>query len=275
LAIIQILHGLGEHAPRYARFAQACNSKGLAVVAHNHRGHGASEGLGHFADIDGWEKVIGDVLQVRQDIAIQYPKLPVILLGHSMGSFVAQSFVMRHGGDIAALVLSGSTLAPRFDLRISHLAAKLTSIIGGKRQRSALLNYMGLGKMNKRFEPARTGSDWISRDEEEVDRYVADPFCGGVFSNQLWFDLTGALLKITSKAAIQSVPSELPILILGGASDPVGGIRGLRKLAEAYRATGHDHLTLTIYPGGRHEMLNETNRDEVTADIIHWVRARL
>ena len=273
--VIQILHGLGDHAARYTRLAEACNDNNLIAVAHNHRGHGAVEGFGHFADANGWDKVIADVLQVRQDIAIQYPKLPVILLGHSMGSFIAQSFVMRHGGNNAALILSGSTLAPRIELRISHTAAVIAAVLTGKRRVSTLLNHMGLGKMNNGFKPARTDCDWISRDEDEVDRYIADPFCGGKFSNQLWRDLTGGLLEITSQAAIQLVRNDLPMLILGGESDPVGGRVGLTRLAEAYRKTGHDKLTLTIYPGGRHEMLNETNRDEVTKDIINWVRAGL
>jgi alpha-beta hydrolase superfamily lysophospholipase len=272
---MQILHGLGDHALRYERFAKACNACDLNVVAHNHRGHGASEGFGHFADANGWAKVIADVVKVREDIAVQFPELPVILLGHSMGSFIAQSFVMRHGGSDTALILSGSTLAPRSQLRISHMAAQLAAMCGGKRRTSTLLNHMGLGRMNDRFKPARTAFDWISRDEKEVDRYVADPFCGGEFSNQLWNDLTGGMLEIMSRTAIRSVNPSLPILILGGSSDPVGGRRGLSRLAEAYRNTRHDNVMLKIYPGGRHEMLNETNRDEVTGDILDWVRAAL
>ncbi len=192
-AVIQILHGLGDHAARYERFANACNANNLCAVAHNHRGHGDTEHFGHFADKDGWDKVIADVLQVRQDIAAQYPELPVVLLGHSMGSFIAQSFVMRHGGNNAALILSGSTLSPRTELRISHAAAGIIAALTGKRRVSRLLNQMGLGRMNKKFEPARTGFEWISRDEDEVDRYVADPLCGGEYSNQLWHDLTGGL----------------------------------------------------------------------------------
>lgn len=270
-AAIQILHGLGEHAARYERFAKACNDNRLIVVAHNHRGHGAIEGFGHFADANGWDKVNADVLQVRQDIAIHHPELPVILLGHSMGSFVAQSFVMRHGGNNTALILSGSTLAPRFDLRISHAAAGIAAAVTGKRRISTFLNQAGLGKMNGRFKPARTKFDWISRDEDEVDRYVADPLCGGLYSNQLWHDLTGAMLEITSPTAIESIRADLPILIMGGECDPVGGQPGMTRLADAYRDTGHNNLTQTVYPGGRHEMLNETNRDEVTTDIIAWI----
>ena len=274
-AVIQVLHGLGEHAARYERFAKACNSRQLAVVAHNHRGHGALDGFGHFADADGWDKTIADVLQVRQDIAAQYPQVPVVLLGHSMGSYIAQSFVMRHGGNNAALILSASTLSPRFEARSAHIAATVFALVSGKRRVSRLLNHQALGKLNDSFTPKRTGYEWLSRDEEEVDHYVADPLCGGQYSNQLWSDLTGGLLEITARKALASVRTDMPILILGGGDDPLGGQPGLTRLADAYRNAGHDGVALTIYPGGRHEMLNETNRNEVINDIINWVELQL
>jgi len=275
LAVIQLLHGLGEHAARYERFAAACNQEHMNVVAHNHRGHGDLENYGHFADENGWDKVIGDVLQVRQEIAARYPKLPVVLLGHSMGSYIAQSFVMRHGGNNAALILSASTLASRFELRMGRAAAAIAATLFGKRHVSGFLNQMGLGNLNNPFKPNRTGFDWLSRDEDEVDRYVADPLCGGQFSNQLWSDLTGGMLEISSLRAIASVRDDMPVLITGGACDPVGGQTGMTRLADAYRQTGHDDVALTIYPEGRHEMLNETNRDEVSKDIVAWVESRL
>ena len=274
-AVIQLLHGLGDHAARYERFAAACNSRQLAVVAHNHRGHGALDGFGHFADANGWDKVIADVLQVRQDIALHYPTVPVVLLGHSMGSYIAQSFVMRHGGNNAALILSASTLTPRFDARTAHIAATIFAVASGGRRVSQLLNHQALGKVNHSFTPKRTGYEWISRDEEAVDRYVDDPLCGGQYSNQLWSDLTGGLLEITARKALASVRADMPILILGGGDDPLGGQIGLTRLADAYRKTGHDNVALTIYPGGRQEMLNETNRNEVMKDIIDWVELQL
>jgi len=270
-AVIQVLHGMGEHAGRYDRFACACNAGGLAVVSHNHRGHGSLENFGHFADKDGWQKVIGDVLRVRQYIAELYPERPVVLLGHSMGSFIAQSFVMRQGGNNVALILSGSTLASRFELYASLLVAKMLAAISGKRSKNKFLNQAGLGNFNRNFNPARTDYDWLSRDETEVDLYVADPLCGGQFSNQFWADLAGGLLEICADRSISRIPNDLPLLITGGEVDPVGGQKGLSKLVEAYRRTGHDAVTLNIYPDARHEMLNETNRNEVTADIVAWI----
>lgn len=270
-AVIQVLHGLGEHAARYDRFANACMANNLAVVAHDHRGHGKHEDFGHFGDVDGWNNVIADVLQVRQHIAQQHAGLPVMLFGHSMGSYIAQSFVMRHGGNNAALILSATTLAPRPELWIGHAIAVLASSLSGRRRTSEMLNKMGVGKFNNGFQPSRTEFDWLSRDEDEVDRYIADPLCGGKYSNQLWSDLTGGILEVITSEAMASVRTNLPLLIMGGEQDPAGGQKGLTRLADAYRQTGHEKLTLKIYPGGRHEMLNETNRDEVTTDIIAWV----
>jgi alpha-beta hydrolase superfamily lysophospholipase len=274
-AVVQLLHGLGEHAGRYQRFAKACNAESFAVIAHNHRGHGpAADCRGHFADANGWNRVIADVAAVNTAIRLQYPDLPVVLFGHSMGSYIAQSYAMRHPADIDLLVLSGSTFGSRPALRVGHLLAGLLALFG-KRRRSALLDYLGIGAFNRKFRPNRTDNDWLSRDEAEVDRFCADPACGGPYTNRLWFDLTGGLLEITSRTAVSKIPRDLPVLILGGEKDPVGGKQGLARLADVYRATGHADLTVKVYPGGRHEMLNETNRDEVAADILYWMRSRL
>jgi alpha-beta hydrolase superfamily lysophospholipase len=278
IAVIQILHGLGEHATRYERFANACVAAGIAVAAHNHRGHGRRcppDQLGHFADAEGWNKVVDDAWLVRQQILSSHPGLPVVLLGHSMGSYIAQYAMMRNSQGIFAMVLSASTYASRTKLRAARMLAKIESGRSGGRAKSELLDRLGFGSFNKRFAPNRTSYDWLSRDEHEVDKYVADPACGGPFSNQLWCDLTGGLLEISSRSALRKISPGMPILIFGGAQDPVGGQAGLTSLAQQYRQTGHDDLTLRIYAGGRHEMLNETNREEVTRDIIEWIRSRL
>jgi alpha-beta hydrolase superfamily lysophospholipase len=192
-----------------------------------------------------------------------------------MGSYIAQSFVMRHGGNNHALILSASTYAPRGQLRAGHLCAQLLTALTGGQRVNSFLNHSGLGKFNERFKPARTKFDWLSRDEAEVDRYIQDPLCGGDFSNKLWADLTGGLLEIISRDAAATVRQDLPILILGGERDPVGGTIGLTLLADVYRKTGHDDVTLKLYPEGRHEMLNETNRDAVTRDVIEWIQNKM
>jgi alpha-beta hydrolase superfamily lysophospholipase len=141
----------------------------------------------------------------------------------------------------------------------------------GGRNRSAFLNQLGIGSFNKRFAPNRTEFDWLSRDAAEVDRYVADPLCGFPLSNRFWYDLMGGLLETSSLRMLRRIPPDLPILITGGEDDPVGGKRGQSRLAHAYRRTGHKNVTLRLWPGGRHEMLNEINRDEFTRAVLEWI----
>ncbi len=273
-AVVQILHGLGEHLGRYERFAEACCKAGLAVIGHNHRGHGphtAADDLGHFADRDGWNKVVDDAIEVQRFAGRAWVDKPVVLLGHSMGSYIAQSVVAREPDRLAALVLSASTLSPRLQLWSARLLARLAICHHGGRHRSAFLNRLGLGSFNKRFTPNRTDFDWLSRDDAEVDRYIADPLCGFKLSNRFWYDLLGGLLEISSPETLRRIPTNLPILITGGEVDPVGGKRGMRQLMQAYERTGHQRLTLKMYAGGRHEMLNETNREEFTQDVLGWL----
>ncbi|MDJ0941662.1 MAG: alpha/beta fold hydrolase [Woeseiaceae bacterium] len=272
--VIQVLHGLGEHSGRYARFAAAAMSREFAVVVHDHRGHGGhTEPAGYFADSGGWQQLIEDALSVHEYAREQYANVPITLLGHSMGSFLAQSFAMVYGDRLQALLLSASTWSNRVEVLAGNLVARIECWRLGSKRESALLDKLGFGGFNGPFKPPRTEFDWLSRDPEEVDAYIADPLCGGPFTAGLWRDLTGALVNITSDDALLRIPSDLPIMITGGASDPVGGERKLGKLALHYAQTHHGRLKVKIYPGGRHEMLNETNRDEVTADWLDWIEA--
>ena len=276
-ALIHIAHGLAEHATRYQRFALQCVEQGYVVVAHNHRGHGENclpDGLGHYADKRGWDKVISDMLLVQNDLRDRYPGKRLILIGHSMGSFIAQCFAMRHPDKIQALTLSGSTWPDRMQLQVGNLLATIAVWVYGRQAKSNFLNSMSFGGFNKRFAPNRTQFDWLSRDPDEVDKYIADPLCGADSSNQLWRDLTGGMLEISTAQAVASIP-DIPILIAGGAVDPVGGAGRMAALAQIYRANGHSDVTTEIYPDGRHEMLNETNRDEVTSDILQWCNSAL
>jgi alpha-beta hydrolase superfamily lysophospholipase len=272
--VIQVLHGLAEHSARYDRYARAANERGYSVVAHDHRGHGpqyAPDALGHFADRDGWSKVVSDVDAVNRIVRQQFPDVPLILLGHSMGSYIAQSYVMRHAGRIERLILSGSTWPNRIEVRVARLIAGLMASLRGPASPGTLMDRLSFGKFNDRFKPNRTPFDWLSRDQAEVDRYIDDPLCGHLSSNRLWFDLLGGLLEISKRSSLAAVANDLPILISGGALDPVGGAAALSRLAEAYRQSGNTAVSLKLYAAGRHEVLNETNRDEVTKDILDWI----
>lgn len=274
--VIQLLHGLGEHINRYERFAAAANARGFVVCAHDHRGHGGhGDEAGFFADKNGWHLVVDDAHVTHEHIREQFPGLPIVMLGHSMGSYVAQAFAMHYGAKLSGLLLSGSMWPQRTKVLPAMLIARLESARIGSRGRSALLNKIGFGDFNRRFEPARTELDWLSRDEHEVDLYVADPLCGGPYTCGLWIDVLGALYSLGSDYSLNRIPADLPILITGGSNDPVGGEDSMTRLIMHYAQTGHQRVTMKLYPEGRHEMLNETNREEVTHDWLEWIAARL
>ncbi len=275
-AVIQVFHGLGEHSARYQRFAEAAADAGYAVCVHDHRGHGPeAEKQGFFAAEHGWTSLVDDGYSVTEFLRARFPDKPVVLLGHSMGSYIAQAYARRFGADLSALILSGSTRPVRGLLFFGRLLARIAAWRNGIEAHSPLLDKIGFGDFNKRFEPARTALDWLSRDAAEVDKYLADPLCGGPYTTGLWIDLLGGLQEISKSDALQQIPVDLPILITGGADDPVGGERGMQQLAAHYEQTGHSNLSAKIYAGGRHEMFNETNRDEFTADLLRWIGTAL
>ena len=274
-AAVQIVHGLAEHSARYARLAEALTDAGYAAYAHDHRGHGpncAPADLGHFADRDGWRLLLDDAQAVAERIGADQPGAPRVFLGHSMGSFLGQTYIAEHGGELAAAVLSGTSGPPPAMLKAGRLVVAFERWRLGPRGKSKLVQALLFGEQNKPFRPARTSFDWLSRDQAEVDKYVADPLCGFALSNQLAADLVGALADLGSPALAARIPKSLPIYVFSGARDPVGAT--LQRLLDAYRAAGLD-VTAKIYPDARHETLNETNRDEVTRDLVAWLDARL
>ena len=275
-AVVQIAHGLAEHAGRYARLAAALNAAGYAVYANDHRGHGqttpASDDLGFFAAREGWRKCVDDLWLLNRRIAVDHPSLPIILLGHSMGSFMAQQFAIEHGAALAGLVLVGSDGKPNLLAQIGRLIARLERWRLGPRGRSALIQSLSFGGFNKPFVPARTPSDWISRDTTEVDAYMADPLCGFRPTVQLWIDLLDALGGVAQPARQMHIPKRLPIYLISGMRDSVSAnARGVKQLLSAYRAVGLERVTSHFYPEARHSLFHEINRDEVTNDLIAWL----
>lgn len=274
-ATVQILHGMGEHSERYARFARALTASGFAAFAADHRGHGrtapGADDLGHFADRDGWSHVMGDVRLVAARIAELHPNRPRMLFGHSMGSFIALDALTQFGDTWNAAVLSGSSGGAGALGWALRVAARAEALRVGVRGRSPFLEKMLFGRFNDAFAPARTEFDWLSRDAAEVDKYVSDPLCGFVLRAGSLGELAGALLRIQRHAVLANVPRKLPILLLGGELDPVGGRTGIVRLGTALRTAGVEKVSERIYAGARHEMLNETNRDEVERDLCAWL----
>ena len=274
IATIHILHGMAEHCLRYESFAAALNDAGYQVVMHNHRGHGGRLPVGHYGDAGinggGWQLLMDDIRSVQDTVCGEEP---LVLLGHSMGSFIAQGYAIRYPQRLAALVLSGSNHQPPLMVSAGKQVARLLKVFQGQRHLSGVMDTLSFGEFNRRFRPNRTAFDWLSRDEQQVDRYIADAHCGHPVSLQLWIDLLSGLQEIADKKNLRHIPAQLPVLIFGGDQDPVGGMgKGLPLLQQHFAQSGHDRVTLRLYPEGRHEMLNETNATQVFTDIIHWLK---
>jgi len=277
-AVILLAHGMAEHSGRYERLASAFCAEGYGVYAPDLRGHGrtAEQGvLGHYADKGGWSKVVGDLASLNQRIGQHHPGVPIVLLGHSMGSYIAQAYLLHHSASLYGAILSGSNFQPPMLYRVAQLIARLERWRQGARGRSALIEWLSFGSFNKAFKPSRTAFDWLSRDPAEVDKYVHDPLCGFRCTNQLWIDLLGGLQQISKASNLAQIDPGLPLLVIGGECDPVSNGTRLKDLAHALRDAGSRCLQLTIYPQARHELFNDSNRDEVTADVLAWLAQAL
>jgi alpha-beta hydrolase superfamily lysophospholipase len=278
-AVVQIVHGMAEHSARYRRPARALVEHAYAVYADDHRGHGKTaqrrEDLGHFADEGGWELVIADQLELLDEIKSRHPGLPVFLLGHSLGSYIARAAAIRNGEDWAGMVLSGTSHDFLFRHHPYRVCARIETLRLGKRGKSPLLRALSFDAFNAKFEEPRTGADWLSRDAAEVDKYIADPLCGFECSAQLWYDAFTGLLEICAPKHIAQMPHDLPIYIMAGTLDPLNGrLSAIRRLQRALEQAGMTDVTVRAYEGARHELFNETNREEVTRDLISWLDQR-
>lgn len=279
-AAVQIAHGMAEHSARYAHVAEALVAAGFVVYAADHRGHGKSAqtdaDLGYFADHDGWQRVIDDMYVLNQRIAQEQPGLPRVLIAHSMGSMLARDFLTMHGNSVQAIVLSGTSAPTGALAKVGALIARGERYRLGARGRSKLLEAMSTGEYNRAFKPNRTGHDWLSRDNEQVDRYIHDPRCGFDFTVQGWIDVLHGVLRIEDPSLITRIPHQLPILITSGARDPLGkNGAGIEKVATMFRSAGLQRVDVKLYPDARHEIFNETNRSEVIADVIQWIDAHI
>jgi alpha-beta hydrolase superfamily lysophospholipase len=248
------------------------------VYANDHRGHGrtvkSAADLGFFAERDGWRKCVDDLWQLNRHVAASHPGLPTVLLGHSMGSTLAEQFMgdPDRGNALAGVVLSGANGKPTAMAKIGRALTRAERARLGARGKSKLVQSLTFDAFNKQFAPARTAFDWLSRDPAEVDKYVADPLCGFPATVQLWLDLLQGWAAVSRAAHRNRVPKALPLYLISGGRDPVSGnTRQLQPWMAEYRAAGLLNLAHKFYPNARHELFNETNRDEVTADLIGWL----
>ncbi len=275
-AVVQLVHGMAEHIARYDAAARRLNEAGFLVVGHTHLGHGqAAELLGWFAQEHGWDALVEDVHTLRKNTQAAYPSLPYFLLGHSMGSFITRAYIQRFESGLRGVILSGTGHFEPLILNAGLAIANLQCLFGMEKKPSKLLESISFAGYNKEFEPVRTSHDWLSKDHEIVDQYLADPYCGYPFTAGGYRDFFQGLKGLSPKN-LAGMDKEVPILLFSGASDPVGGRgAGVKITADELLAAGIRDVRVKLYENGRHEMLNEIQRDEVLDDLVTWLEQHL
>lgn len=275
-AILQIEHGIAEHIERYIRFAERMAAAGYAVFADDHLGHGKTakneEELLWFAERDGWTLVCRDVLTLREQALSRFPGLPFLLMGHSMGSFIVRTVALDHSDLLDGLIISGTGhQSGPVIFAGKTVAAMETRRLGSAHTKSKLVSDLAFSAYNKKFAPNRTAHDWLTRDEAEIDRYEADPLCGGDPTIGLFRDMLTGLDQIRRKNNIRKMRPDLPVYFMSGEADPVGGMsKGVKTVYRLFKKRGMTDLTLRLYPKGRHELLNGPDRDRVITELTAW-----
>lgn len=279
-AVVHLVHGMAEHSGSYVDVARTLNAAGYAAVAHDHRCHGLAapaDQLGNVGPQQHWAGVCHDMATVNAELHQRYPELPLIMLGHSMGSFIAQNFAQNYPDQLNLLLLEGSSFeAPWFTAMASWLG-RFESWRMGENGRSPLIHALSFGGFNKAFRKPRTAFDWLSRDNDFVDGYLADPLCGFQLSNAYWRDFVKGLSELYRSSSLKRLRPDLPIYVFSGDKDPVGHQgRGAENLAHVLRdIAGCRDVTLRLYPEARHDLLHEINRAEVLEDLLGWIKKHL
>jgi len=277
-AVVQLIHGSAEHIYRYDQFAQFLNKQGIIMIGDDHRGHGKTAGdnnqpLGYFSWTDGWNKIVNDEKSVNSYAEKNYPNLPIIMIGHSMGSFMARDYAIKYSHTIDGLILSGTTEHDGLLLTMSQIMAKIIRIFNGPKKPSKFIWKLAYEPLNKRFKAKHSkGVEWLSRDVRIQEEYLQDPLCGQVFSNSAFFDLFKGLKFIRQKKYIKLMRKNLPIMIVSGQDDPVAGKKliGPKKVFNKFKNLDYN-VALKFYPEFRHEILNEFGKEEVEKDFLTFI----
>lgn len=265
---------MAEHGERYEDFAKFLCKNGYAVYANDHIGHGKSvatdDDLGYFGERDGWLGFVNDAKLLTDLAKGEYPDKPVVLFGHSMGSFIARSYCEKFGGDLAGAVFcgtSGTNPAAGVAIKLADVIAK----IKGSRYRSEFINKLAFGAFNKKIEKPRTPFDWLSRDNAQVDKYMADKYCGFLFTAVGYRDMSNVLVSVSGKSWYANLPFVLPILLISGEMDPVGAYgNGIRQVFRDLKSSGHKNVVMKLYKNDRHEILNELDKEDIFKDVVDW-----
>ncbi|MBF4694896.1 alpha/beta fold hydrolase [Fusibacter ferrireducens] len=276
LQIVVLSHGMAETIERYDAFANFLLENDVFVYGHSHRGHGKTAGslerLGHLGD-NGWFKMKEDLRRVVEMAKTEYSDVPIILLGHSMGSFLARDFILDYSYLLDGVILSGTGYMNHFKLKIAQFLAEREGLKIGTHQKSTFMNRMSFGTYNKKIKDHKTDFDWLSRDEKQVQKYINDPYCGEIHPASFFIEFLNNMQRILYTDVFKNQKNNLPMLIFSGVCDPVGEYgKGVKKTYAYYKKNGF-LTTLKLYPDGRHEMLNEINREAVYKDILEWLQS--
>lgn len=277
--VLQICHGMVEHIDRYHEFAEYMNAHGFYVVGHDHIGHGKSvqhpEELGHFHEACGNRQIIWAIHALRKRTAKKYPNLPYVMLGHSMGSFLLRQYLWMHGKGLSAAVIMATGSEPAAVLHFGQFVCEGIAAVKGWTFQSRFVDELACGHFNKFFAPVETEKDWVTSDKERRDRYIADPLCSFTFSVGAYYQMFEGMKTLTKKQNLEKMPKEVPIFFVSGTEDPLGGFgRGIMKVYRKFLDVGMQDVQLKLYQGDRHELLNETDREQVFRDICSWIKEK-
>ena len=276
-AILQIFHGMAEHSARYADFANFLTDNGVAVYVSDHRGHGKTiadrKDYGVWPHRDEWWRIISDLKQLKDIAVSEFPSLPYFILGHSMGSFLARTFITKYSTELSGVIISGTGTNPTAVLRFGRFVASVACAFEGKRSKASLLDKLSFGGYNKGYN---SPYQWLSRDDEQVRKYIDDDLCGGVFSNSFYRAFFSGLIYINKRSSGELINKNLKMFFVSGDKDPVGNCGvGVESAVEFYRELNIANVQMKLYPNARHEILNEINKSEVYADLLGWINSNI
>ena len=278
--VVQIAHGIAEHIDRYDGFMKFLADNGFVAVGNDHLGHGKSAShpseKGIFDEKDGWMRAVEDMNKLHELISAEFPGVPYIFFGHSMGSFLTRTYLIRYPDTPDLAVICGTGNQAKASVSAAYGIAEGAVKLGGPRQPGERLNEIAFGAYNKAIEDPRTDYDWLSRDPEIIDRYIADPDCGFIPTVSMFRDMMYGIMYITDPENLAKMNKELPVMFIAGWKDPVGDYgKGVKRAFKAFCDAGMKHVRIKLYPDARHELLNELNKDEVMGDILKWIDEKL
>jgi len=276
ICIVQIVHGMAEYVERYEDFARFLTDKNILVTGDDHLGHGKSiredKNPGYFCEQDPATVVVRDVHRLKKMTQEKYPGVPYIIFGHSMGSFITRNYLCRYGSGINGAIICGTGMQPKALVNISKFVAKLQQMFMGDNHISNFIDKVAFGAYNDKIENPRTSKDWLTRDEAVVDAYLMDPLCGFTFTVNGFRTLFELISRIQKKKNLEKIPKELPVFVISGDADPVGDYgQGVKAAYDSLETLGMTNLSIKLYSGGRHELINEIDKQQVYDDIWNWL----